>query len=150
MDEDVKYFIKSVDGRTLTVFEDRVVLSQKGIMGTLSRGLAGDKTIYYRDITSIQFKEAGWMAGFMEFTFPGSNDRTGGPIRGAAKEVNNKVLVAKEYIDKRINEVKRPQSNNDLANSAADELTKIKTLLDNNAINQDEYIKMKEIIISRM
>jgi hypothetical protein len=134
-------------------------------MGTLSRGLAGDKTIYYRDITSIQFKEAGWMAGFMEFTFPGSNDRTGGPIRGAknenrftfgmptigaAKELNNKVLVAKEYIDKRINEVKRPQSNNDLANSAADELIKIKTLLDNNAINQDEYIKMKEIIISRM
>lgn len=29
---------------------------------------------------SIQFKNCGWTAGFMEFTFPGSNDRKGGAI----------------------------------------------------------------------
>src|SRR5262245_21124954 len=81
-----KFEIQSADGRVMKVYEDRVVLTQTGILGFMSRGLAGDKTIYFSDITSVHFKEAGWTAGYMQFTFPGSNDRTGGPIRGASNE----------------------------------------------------------------
>lgn len=45
MSLDIKYEIKSADGRVLKVYDDRVVLTQVGILGALSRGLAGEKTV---------------------------------------------------------------------------------------------------------
>ncbi|MDP2750974.1 MAG: hypothetical protein Q8O89_09155 [Nanoarchaeota archaeon] len=165
MGNEERFLIKSADGRTLTVYDDKVVLSQIGVMGFLSRGLSGNKTIYYQDITSIQFKEAGWTAGFMEFTFPGSNDHTGGPLSGvknenrftfsmptigAAKALNIKALEAKKFLEEKIREYKNPKQSINSSYSTADELLKLKSLLDSNAINKDEYEKMKASIIKNI
>lgn len=165
MSNEERFMIKSADGRTLTVFDDRVVLSQTGVMGFLSRGLAGDKTIYYQDITSIQFKEAGWTAGFMEFTFPGSNDHSGGPLSGsknenrftfgmptigAARALNVKVVEAKQFIEEQIKKSKIKDQSVNVSSSTTDELIKLKSLLDSNAINQDEYDKMKASLLKNI
>ncbi|MDD4761326.1 MAG: hypothetical protein PHU66_11030 [Bacteroidaceae bacterium] len=53
MEEEILFEIKSADGRVLKVYNDRVVLTQAGLLGALSRGFAGEKTIYYCDISSI-------------------------------------------------------------------------------------------------
>lgn len=166
MSLDIKYEIKSADGRVLKVYIDRVVLTQVGILGALSRGLAGEKTIYFCDVSSIQFKESGWTAGFMEFTFPGSNDRTGGPISGsknenrftfgkptigAARKLNIEVLKAKEYIEKRMFEIKnqRREAVEENSFSVADEIIKLKALLDSNAISTDEFEQLKQNLLSK-
>lgn len=78
--------IKGSDGRVLQVHEDRVTIAPKGVHGFISRGLAGTKTIYYSDITAVEFKEAGWTAGYIEFIFPGSTDQKGGAMSGVNNE----------------------------------------------------------------
>jgi hypothetical protein len=163
MSSEKRFFIKSADGRTLTVYDDKVTLSQTGFMGFLSRGLSGEKDIYYCDMTSIQFKEAGWTAGYMEFTFPGSGDHTGGPLGGvqnenrftfgmptigAARELNEEVLEAKKYIEKRISEIKGGAVHKTGIGSTADELIKLKNLLDSGVINQAEFDSMKAKVIN--
>lgn len=166
----IKFEIKSADGRLLKVYDDRVVLSQAGILGFMSRGLAGDKTIYFTDITSIQFKEAGWTAGFMEFTFPGSNDRKGGPISGttnenrftfgkptigAARKLNEEVLVTKEFIEKKVQELKNQKqtaqisSNQSSGISKSEELLNLKKLLDANAISENEFERLKMEVLNK-
>ncbi len=158
------YEIKSADGRVMKVYEDRVVLTQAGLLGFMSRGLSGDKTIYFSDITSVQFKEAGWTAGFMEFTFPGSNDRRGGPISGAsnenrftfgkptigaARKLNEEVLVAKAFIEKRIHESKKQNRVLPTTFSKVEELSNLQKLLDSEAINQEEYEKLKKEVLEK-
>lgn len=164
MNAEALYKIKSADGRVLKVYDDRVVLTQEGVVGMLSRGLSGYKTIYFKDITSIQFKEAGWTAGYMEFTFPGSNDRGGGPISGvtnenrftfgkptigAARKLNIEVLKVKAFIENKIDEIKKQGNESSQKNnvSKADEISKLKSLLDNGAISKEEYDNLKRDII---
>lgn len=163
---EMKFEIKSADGRLLKVYDDRIVLSQKGVLGFMSRGLSGDKTIYYCDITSIQFKEAGWTAGYMEFTFPGSNDRVGGPISGAANEnrftfgkptigaarkLNEEMLLAKKFIGTKIEESKSSKniSNNNLGISKSEELLNLKNLLDSGTITSEEFDRLKADIMNK-
>ena len=68
----------SANGQVMNVYEDKIELTQKGFIGLLSQGLSGTKTFYYKDITTVQFKNCGWTAGFFEFTFAGGIDKKGG------------------------------------------------------------------------
>jgi len=155
------YEIKSSDGRVMKVYEDRLVLTQKGLLGFVSRGLAGEKTIYYRDLSSVQFKNCGFVAGFMEFTFPGSNDHVGGPISGtanenrftfgrptigAAKKLARQMEEVNNYIQGRIGMSRQPRER--IASlSAADEIVKFKQLLEEGIITQGEFeLKKKELL----
>ncbi len=147
-------------GMVLRVYEDRIVLTQKGVMGALTRGFSGEKTIYIRDITSVQFKEAAWTAGFIEFTFPGSNDRPGGSIFGVPnenrftfsnrsmsvqKELTAQAQKIKEFIDRKIGENKS-QSRSQII-SVADELAKFKKLLDDGVLTEAEFAKKKQELL---
>lgn len=102
----------------------------------------------------------------MEFTFPGSNDRTGGPISGsnnenrftfgkptigAARKLNKEVLKAKEYIEERVFEVKNQRIEKVEKNSlsVADEIMKLKALLDSSAISIDEFEQLKQDLLSK-
>lgn len=161
---EIRFELKSITGMVLKVYDDRVVLSQEGVMGTLTRGLSGDKTFYYCDITSVQFKEAGWTAGFIEFTFPGSNDLPGGsilgstnenrytfskPTLGAARALNIEAIKAKDFIEEKIKEYKENKNrkaNNEYI-SVADEIKKFKSLLDEGIITQEEFDEKKRKLL---
>ena len=52
------YFVKGVNGQ-IEVFEDKIVITRKGLMGLATYRLAGDKTIPISAIKSVQFKEGG-------------------------------------------------------------------------------------------
>lgn len=63
--ENVIFDFKSRVGDGLKVYEDRVVISHSGVMNFFAMGIKGDKTIYYSDLTAVEFKkEAGRPAIF--------------------------------------------------------------------------------------
>ena len=165
---EVVYEIKGADGRILQVKEDCVAIASKGIRGFISRGLAGSKSIYYSDITAVEFKEAGWTAGYIEFIFPGSSDQKGGamsgvnnenritfgkPTIGAAKKLNLQVLEIKKFIDQKIMETKKQSQGTTIINnstsSKSEELINLKNLLDAGAISQDEFEKLKVEVLNK-
>ena len=158
------YNIKSSDGRVLRVFPDKIILTQKGLLGAMSRGFAGEKTIYYSDISSVQFKNCGWTAGFLEFTFNGSGDRSGGPMSGAnnenrftfgrptigaARKLAKEMEEVKSYIDRAIEASRRKiiQGGSVSQISSADEIMKFKNLLDNGIITQSEFEAKKKQLL---
>ena len=55
---DSVYNMKGVQD-LLEVFEDKVTITPKGILGFMNKGLKGTKSIPFTSITAIQFKEAG-------------------------------------------------------------------------------------------
>lgn len=93
----------------LEVFDDRVAITPKGILGFLNKRLKGTKEIPFTSIVAIQFKEAGAVfGGFLQFTLSGGIESRGGILAIAAQEntfifvnvVNNTLAKEiKEYID---------------------------------------------------
>lgn len=72
----------------LEVFEDRVTITPKGVLGFLNKGVKGTKEIPFTSIVAVQFKEAGTVfSGYLQFTIPGGNENTGG-ILAATKDEN--------------------------------------------------------------
>jgi hypothetical protein len=153
-------------GTTLKVYEDCVSLSPKGVMGFVSKGLSGERKFYYQDITSIQFKEAGWTAGFIEFYIAGHENTKksggafsgienenrftfGGPTIGNAKKKNETMKEIIEYIEEQIEKAKAPitQTIINQNTSAADEIVKFKKLLDTGIITQEEFDKKKSTLL---
>lgn len=156
------YSVKSVNGQVLNVYDDRIELTQEGKRGFLSQGLAGTKTYYYNDITTIQFKNCGWTAGFFEFTFAGGIDRRGGAMSGAgndnrfmfgaptigkAKEMAVEMEKVNEYIQNRLREYKTVSHNATAPVSSADELVKYNDLLQKGIITQEEFEAKKKQLL---
>lgn len=155
---------KSVTGQVMEIFEDRIELSQEGVLGFLTQGLQGTKTYYFKDISSVQFKNCGWTNGFFEFTMPGGNDKQGGawggitndnrftfgaPTIGRAREVAEEAEKVYAFIQNRLRaaKTKSDKSANIQQISSADELKKFKELLDSGIITQEEFDAKKKQIL---
>ena len=142
-------------GDILDVYEDRVVISHKGVLNFLAMGIKGDKTIYYNNITSVQFKKSGWTAGYIQFSINGGRENVGG-LLGATQDENtitisgNKNSEAEKivaYINKKLAEIRNGISNTVQAISSADELKKFKELLDMGIITQEEFDAKKKQLL---
>lgn len=145
----------------LYVYEDRVVISHRGALNALAMGIKGDKTIYYTDITSVQFKEPAWTAGYIQFSLPGGNENRGGVFSAMSDENTISLLAGDEriiqqakevveFINQKIREVKagtKAATTVIQQTSAADELKKFKELLDLGIITQDEFNAKKKQLL---
>lgn len=161
-------FEVSCAGQTLTVYDDCVSFKAKGTLGLLTKGITGERKLYYADISSVQFqKSTKMLSGFIEFYLMGHNTQKqgGGLFAGTTNDNRftfyNKFLPEMEqayaYIQKRINEAKKPQNvvssvqpaipQTATAPSDADELIKFKKLLDAGVITQDEFNAKKKQIL---
>jgi hypothetical protein len=152
-------FILEATGMNLEVYEERFAISPKGILGFLSKGTTAKKEIPYDSISAIEFKEAGFAAGYLQFTIAGGNERTGGMINaysdentltfGGALEGGNdkKNALAREiksFIEEKMRASRRPTS----ALSLAEEISKLKELHDNGVLSIDEFSAAKAKLIS--
>ena len=162
-DENYRYRVKSILGQVMYVYDDRVILTQEGARGLFTKGLQGEKTYYYNDITSVQFKNCGWTTGFIEFTMAGGIDRQGGafsgvnndnrftfskPTIGAAKKLAEEMETINTFIQAKIRECKNgTRVTNIQANSDADEIRKFKELLNEGIITQEEFEAKKKQIL---
>jgi len=140
----------------LEVFDDRVAISPKGIMGFLNKGLKGTKEIPFSSVIAVQFKEAGSVfSGYLQFTIPGGNESKGG-IMAATKDENTFMFahaknnaLAKEikaYIDVAIRNARAPQSAINPA-SLSDELQKLAVLKASGILSDDEFQAAKRKLI---
>ena len=60
----------------LYCYEDHLRIACRKNLYTLlfGRFLAGDKTFYYADLTSLQFRRVGWIfKGYLELEYPGAH-----------------------------------------------------------------------------
>ena len=86
---------KSSVGDGLKVYEDRIVISHSGILNFFAMGVHGDKTIYYTDLTAVQYKKPGWTAGHIQFSLLGGRESVGG-VLAASSDENTITINAKE------------------------------------------------------
>lgn len=150
-----KFELKGV-GAHLTVYEDKVVIETKGLLGFLSQGLAGGKTIPMSAIQSVQFKKAGsFVNGFIQFGIMGGREMQGG-VFNAANDENSVIFTSdlnaaatsiKEYIEEIILNRSKPAQVVAQPTSAADEILKYKSLCDQGIITKQEFEAKKKSLL---
>jgi len=117
-------------------------------------GLKGAKTFYYHQITGVQFKKADRFSnqGYIQFTIPGGNESKGG-LFAAIQDENTACFTYKEndmaatihsYIEQKILEARSPQVQTSAPSTTADEIRKMKSLLDEGLIDQAEFDAFKK------
>ena len=147
-------FILEGIGARLHVYEDKIVISRYGISSFFVHGLKGDKTLYYNNITSLQIKMGdGVTSGYIQFSLPGGNESRGGLFAAAGDENTVLFLQAENglaqhiynYIEKKLLDIHNPKPVVQVHQaSAADEIKKMKELLDTGAISQEEFDSFKK------
>lgn len=143
-------------GTQLKVYEDCVSFSPKGTLGFLTKGMAGERKLFYKDISSIQFKESSKLfSGFIEFYLKGQyNTKQGGGLFSGTNNDNRftfynrylpTMLEIKEFIQNKLNGGTPQNSTN--TTDVATELRKYKQLLDDNIITQEEFEAKKKQLL---
>ena len=145
-------------GELLEVFSDKLAITVNGIMGFLTKGPAGTKTIPFRSITAIQFKKAGLTRGILQFTIRGGRESHG--IFGAAsdengfmfasdgpnKHNNDLALEIKNYIEERVQEMHEARSS--APPNLSDELQKLAVLKSQGVLSDSEFQAAKKRLLS--
>ena len=153
--------IKGSNG-ILKVFDDRIVISRASVMGFIAQGFAGEKTIFYPDISSIDYRRPTALAnGYIRFIIAGNIERR----KAAIKDEN--VITLRAFSRDKVEEYQRAYDvimknissdrNRGYASgsetirmptpSAADEIKKLKELLDIGAISQQEFDAKKKQLL---
>ena len=151
------YSLRGVGGQ-LDLYENKIVIRRKGALATMSHGFTGDKEILIRNITGIQMKPGSAMLnGYIQFTIPGGNESKRGI--GAATQDENTVMFRKsenetaksikEKIEQTQMDMNRPQAAV-VASSPVDEIRKLKELLEDNIITQEEFDKKKADLLAKI
>jgi len=138
-------------GSTIKVYEDRLIISPNGLLGFMTKGLKGDKIIPFSSITAIQFKKAGVLSGYIQFSIFGGKESTGGIFDATTDEntfmfrSNNDLAESiKDYIERQIYTPKTSLNNSNMT----DELLKLSDLREKGILNEEEFQKAKQRIIS--
>lgn len=139
--------------RVLTVYDDHIELEQvQNFRSFMTNSFFnGDKEIYYTDMISCQYKEgSSLILGYLQFETPGQYNRNNfGSENSFTFEsvLNEQIFNIYQYIKKRIREVKNGYSQTPNVvqsnESVLDELIKMKKLLDENIITQEEFDQFK-------
>lgn len=91
-------FARGIGGE-IEAHQNRIILRPKGVLGLALKGLRGDKTIYLKDISSIQFKKAGHFTnGYIQFAFHGGKEAKGGLFQ-ATKDENTIMFNKSQQIN---------------------------------------------------
>ena len=63
------YQFEGVRGRTMWVFDRKVVIATKaGVSSFITGNVSdGEKTIFYKDVIGVQFKKSGSLIGYLQF-----------------------------------------------------------------------------------
>jgi hypothetical protein len=132
----------------LEVFEDRLTITPKGALGFLNHGLKGTKTIPFRSITAIQFKEVGGVtSGYIQFSLLGGIESRGGLFSAASDENtfmfsqehdNANMAKIQAYIESRMGSSPAVQAVPSPV-GVADELAKLAGLRDQDILSDEEF-----------
>lgn len=153
-----EYIFSSVQsGKCIVTLEDdRITIKRKGLLAFNNYGLKGEKVIFLRNISGIQLKEAKMTVGYLQFVIIGSQESKGG-LQSAMKDENT-IVFGGGFHDKEMNENAKAikkyienyivNANVTVATSDKyDKLAKIKKLLDDGILTQEEFENEKRKIL---
>ncbi len=159
--QDLVYKIDGVRGRHIDIYMDKVVITTKVTIGSLLTNNAtdGEKTVYYADCIGVQFKQSKFAIGYLQLETASSNGNNKhsnfwdeNSFTFDTTVISNvKMLEVAEFVKSRVDAVKRgtntyTQSNNSV--SVADELLKLKQLLDMGVLSQEEFDLQKNKLLN--
>lgn len=144
-------FLSIKSGKTLIVIDNnKITIKRKGLIALMRYGLKGEKTFLINQISAIQLKKAGFATGYLQFVLAGSFESKGG-LADAVNDENSVLFdfgsqnrfaeEIKSYVE---NYTVSSTSNN---SSNLDEIAKLKSLLDNGAITQEEFDNKKKELL---
>lgn len=150
-------FSGSMAGKSIIILEDdKITIKRKGFFSLLNYGLKGEKTIQISSITGIQLKKSGLMNGYLQFIVIGSQESKGG--LSSAQRDENTVCWVYGKCNKYAEEIKMYIENynsNKIKNNSVivteedkyDKLKKLKKLLDDGVLTQEEFETEKKKIL---
>lgn len=142
---------KGVNGQ-IELYDNKVCIRRKGVLGFLTQGLKGDKSIMISTITSVQFKQAGMLTnGYIQFAFMGGQEAKSGLFKGTQDEntvmFNVKQQPLFEKIRDAVEDLIQAGAAPVAAVSDADELEKLAGLVDKGILTAEEFQAKKERIL---
>ncbi|MEA4925722.1 MAG: DUF4429 domain-containing protein [Syntrophomonadaceae bacterium] len=126
---DILMHLDGINGQ-LELYNDKIIIKRKGALPKIAQGsFREDKTIYLKQITSIQVKPGNiFTNGYIQFSLPGGNDSTKGLIN-ATQDENTIMFVRKHnsVVEEIKNKIEHLQSTLTMHQevSSADEPNKI-------------------------
>ena len=151
----VNHMLVEGSNGSVTLDTESVRIKHKGLANLLTAGAHGEKSIPIANITAVQFKAAGWIAGYIQFTLLGGLDRPGGAMEATKDE--NAVLFTKEQqpnfealkaeVEKRMQQLRQAPPTAALSASAVDELERLASLVDRGFLSREEFETKKRRIL---
>lgn len=149
-----KIYEVSRAGQMLSVYDECVSFAPVGGLGVLTKGLQGERFLYFKDISSIQWKKSSaLLSGFIEFTLKGQpHDKQGGGLFAGTENPNrftfwNRDLPVMEQIYDFCMKKLNSDSVSTAPSSSYNNLRELKSLLDDGIITQEEFDKKKTEIL---
>ena len=153
--QDLVYSIDGVRGRHIDIYKDRVVINVRVTLGSIITRNAtdGEKTIFYIDCIGIQFKQAGFSIGYLQLETASSNGNhkdsnffdENSFTYDTTVISNERMVEVADYVKSRVAAVKRGREVTNV--SVADELLKLKQLLDMGVLTQEEFDTQKSKLL---
>ncbi|MCM1505729.1 MAG: SHOCT domain-containing protein [Ruminococcus flavefaciens] len=142
-------------GSTLTVLDDCVKLQHKGNYASIVLGIPkGEKTLFYDDFTSVEFKSIKFLSsGYIQFNVPGHKQSKDPSTDEYSFLINEKSIEPKARMlyDKILENKKKAKSSGNMTIvnqvSSADEILKLKQLLDAGVLTQEEFDAKKKQLL---
>lgn len=143
------------------ILTDRVVvIGREGFWKKFKSGsfTKGNKSIPYKSITGVQFKEPGFTSGYIQFTVPGGIESKGGVFDAMNDEntvaINGKKQLEdfrkiRELVEEKIYAPSSTPTQSSSTLSVADELGKLATLKKDGLISDEEYLQLKSKLIAK-
>lgn len=142
---------------TITIDDDKIRIKRSGMVSFNAHGLKGEKTIMINQISAVQLKLGGVTIGYIQFILIGSQESKGG-LRASFNDENSVCFDRRSNKDAQeiknyIENFNSKSSNNNITNvikndDKYDKLKKLKELLDNNVISQEEFENEKTKILN--
>lgn len=143
---------KSAGKYIITVDEYGIAIQQKGVLNAMAVGITGTKKLPFTSMTAVQFKPAGLLSGYIQFSVLGGNEARGGVFQAAGDE--NTIMFTKkeqetadqlrQIVEGRIRDAQLDKSSPAKnVKSAAEQIREFKELLDMGAITKEEFEKKK-------
>lgn len=141
----------------IDISDTGITIRRKGAINAINQGFKGDKTIPFSSITAVQLKKPGLTNGYIQFSLMGGNESRGGVFKATqdentvmygSKKLNDQMAELKSYIEQKIQDLHAPK-NVGSTESVADQLIKLKGLLDAGVLTQDEFDNQKAKLLAQ-
>ena len=159
MEKEYSFWSLSCGKCFLKISKDKITIKRKGILAFLNYGLKGEKTILINQISAIQLKPVGFTLGYLQFAILGSQENKGG--LSSARKDENTVVFGDVFHDKKFNQnaseikeyienfISNNTNNSNTVKNNDDKLAKLKKLLEDDIISEEEFKNEIEKILNQ-